>query len=873
MNRIFIFWIFIVGFELQPVYSQSGWPDSKGEVGYFYSPNDTLRSFDWQAHWIWVDESLDNDVLLARRNFELSQLPEKAQLWITASSQYQLYINGEYIRRGPARSAPHHQSFDVLDVRRYLKLGTNLLAVRVHHQNNKHSYHYQGRAGLLAQLNLTYPDHLEVIVSDNQWKVIADPSWDNKAPVISRFQMVVNDRIDMRKASDGWWKLDFDDHNWSFATPLMRTVGWPSPEKDAKPQPLTPPWTSLVPRDVPYVREILTDQFDLIEARLLIEDYLDPYKTESHQVVSGLKVTNKVDPSVQTQLEKFSTDRLPMNLKLNKDNPAPYLMIFDFKSVLSGFANLGLQGPSGLNVDILYTPHLIDQRFCHNVLDSDFRDQITLSGKKDQWEATYFKPFRYMALVIYPSDEPVIINQVSVRYYKYPFNDIGAIFSSDADWVKRYTEATKKTIDVCTTDAFTDNYRERRQYAQTGYYGALGNYWTFGDYALQRRYLIQVAQEQEPNGIMPAYAPLGRDDYMIIMDSNCLYIRSLKNYYLFSGDQTTLKQLLPSAVKLMELLHSYTNEKGMIDNPPYPYWLDHVQNERNGANLNLNGHYLGALFDFAEILTWLGLENASTYRERGEFLKKNLQLLWDGDHGLFADAIVHGELSKKFSEGANAMALACGVASKEQGSAIAEKLLIKDTLNYITNAAGMTMVTPAMSYFLHKGLCEYGYVKESFELFRSRFDKMLEPEHNGTLWEEWWIKGTGRSGKFNSTKTRSDAQTESAFPSALFGEYLLGILPTMPGWSQAIIKYHSHGLSHIQGKVPTPNGVLQIEWETNADLLILHTDIPNGTMVTLDLNSLPQDKQNIIRNKIITRRSDSATLLSIPQGKSTTQFN
>ena len=218
----------------------------------------------------------------------------------------------------------------------------------------------------------------------------------------------------------------------------------------------------------------------------------------------------------------------------------------------------------------------------------------------------------------------------------------------------------------------------------------------------------------------------------------------------------------------MELLHSYTNDKGMIDNPPYPYWLDHAQNERNGANLILNGHYLGALFDFAEVLTWLGNKNASTYRERGEWLQKNLQLLWDEDRGLFADALVYGELSKRFSEGANAMSLSCGVATEEQASAIAEKLMMSGELNYITNVAGMTMVTPAMSYFLHKGLCEYGYVEESFELLRSRFDKMLKPEHNGTLWEEWWIKGTGRSGKFNSTKTRSDAQTESAFPPALF---------------------------------------------------------------------------------------------------------
>ena len=95
----------------------------------------------------------------------------------------------------------------------------------------------------------------------------------------------------------------------------------------------------------------------------------------------------------------------------------------------------------------------------------------------------------------------------------------------------------------------------------------------------------------------------------------------------------------------------------------------------------------------------------------------------------------------------------------------------------------------------------------------------------------------------------------------------------MPGWSEAIIKYHPHGLSHIQGRVPTPNGVLQIEWETNADELILHIDIPGGTLVNFDLSTLPEDKQSIVRNEIVTKRSDMSRLLSIPQGKSTIRFN
>ena len=80
------------------------------------------QSFDWQAQWIWLDEKIESDVLLARRSFELTKAEltavTQASLRITASTHYQLYLNGQYIAQGPARCAPHHQSFDIWEVER-----------------------------------------------------------------------------------------------------------------------------------------------------------------------------------------------------------------------------------------------------------------------------------------------------------------------------------------------------------------------------------------------------------------------------------------------------------------------------------------------------------------------------------------------------------------------------------------------------------------------------------------------------------------------------------------------------------------------------------------------------------------------------------
>ena len=88
--------------------------------------------------------------------------------------------------------------------------------------------------------------------------------------------------------------------------------------------------------------------------------------------------------------------------------------------------------------------------------------------------------------------------------------------------------------------------------------------------------MVQIAQEQQANGLMPAYAPLTGDDFMVILDSNCLWIRSLYSYLLYSGDYETVKELLPFAERLMKLLNSYTNKLEMIDSPPFALSLIHI---------------------------------------------------------------------------------------------------------------------------------------------------------------------------------------------------------------------------------------------------------------------------------------------------------
>lgn len=752
----------------------------------------------WQASWIWADS--DADMLLARKSFELDTVPEAAEIRITASSIYKLYINGQYVGRGPARSAPHHQSFDTHDIRSLLVRGQNTIAARVHYQKGTIAYHHQGRPGLFAQLDMHIDGTPSVVTTDADWLVLPDPSWNENSPLMSRFHLEVCDRVDLRQNPGDWTGRVYDDSEWLRAKPLIREVGWPGPQRNARPQALTPPWTLFEQRDIPYLAESDVVADKLIQAQQIRGQGFsyDKDVKETPSLVQAVALTRSVDP------------------KFNKDNINNWFLLYDLGTAMNGMPYLDIQGPAGTVVDVMCAPYVVDDKFSAHVFDSILIDRIILTGGSDEWEAAYFKPTRYLALVVRGPAGRVKLNEAGLHRIAYPFELRGRFETPENTWFEDLWQAAAKTIEVCTTDAYTDNYRERRQYVQTGYYAALGNYYTFGDTALQRRFLKQAADEQEANGLMPAYAPRHGDDFMVILDSNTAWIRGLRNYFLYSGDEETVRELLPAAQKLMAFLHRYTNEDGLLDSPPYAYWLDHAIQDRRGANLCMNGHYHGALKDFADVLDWLKEPGADSYRQQAERIRKTVQeKFWNPKLGLFVDALIDGKRSPLFSEHGNAMALAMGAATKKQAESVAAHLLKDDDSSFIKRESGMTMVTPAMSYFLHKGLCDYGYVEQSLSLMQRRFDRMLDPETNQTLWEEWWRDGTGRTGEFQK-RTRSDAQTESAFPPALFGEFILGTRPKQPGMRLVELRVPQCGLNQISGAIPSPLGNLEVQWNLHS---------------------------------------------------------
>src|SRR4051794_33280667 len=89
----------------------------------------------WNAQWCWVAPRLPrpwNTYAYFRTSVELPDRPTSAVVRISADARYTLFVNGRRVHHGPARSFPHLQSYDTLDLADFLTAGLNCVCAIVH---------------------------------------------------------------------------------------------------------------------------------------------------------------------------------------------------------------------------------------------------------------------------------------------------------------------------------------------------------------------------------------------------------------------------------------------------------------------------------------------------------------------------------------------------------------------------------------------------------------------------------------------------------------------------------------------------------------------------------------------------------------------
>ena len=502
-----------------------------------------MAQFNRRAEWVWrprgvsavgfnaatplvADET--NRYVYFRRTFDLAHVPDSANVFASADGRYQLFVNGQLVGRGPARSSSSFQYVDPYDLAQYLRVGRNVIAALAHSYGRNTAWYELpswdharafGCGGFFLQ-----GDAGEVRLDTNHaWLCRESEAWQRDAPSNSLGFM---EYFDARRAPVAWSEIEFDDADWTRAE-ILRVPGR-NYAGDVV------PFQTLVPRDIPAQRE----------------GFVAPQKSW----VLG-QVNHRDDvPSLAERLEREIIEPISschVNESRNEimtTQDCGVVMLFDFGEIVAGRIYFDLNGAAGSILDFTYGEELESDgrvRMLGGIPGFDVppaHRYIARDGAQT-WERFEWNGLRFAQITFRNCARPLSFN-LSVHTTEYPVEPRGQFECSDES-LNRIWQAGAKTLRLCMHDAYVDcPSREQRQWMDA-YLESLICFAAFGDYALTAKLLRQMAQSQRNDGLTMMAAP---GDFSLASFTNipdfCLHwILTIGAYVQFSGDTKIVDEL------------------------------------------------------------------------------------------------------------------------------------------------------------------------------------------------------------------------------------------------------------------------------------------------------------------------------------------
>ena len=788
----------------------------------------------WCAHWIWVEKPPEyrNQYIYARRVFTLDSAPTSASLHISADTFYRLFVNGECVGRGPARSDPAWQSYDTYRVEGLLVKGWNVLAVEV-------NSFIRPRGGLLCQLEIKVEGREEpiIICTDERWRVKVSEAWSPRT--LHNTHWDYSEVYDARKEPPGWTQPDFKDDDWE--TPFLldtQDVGRLTVWRDVPlpPHTHTEPYFSLEPRDIPMMREEeirpvkVVDKGE-VEEIMSVEENLDvalEMALESNKPLRTCRIEGA---------ENLLTEGAPPTVIENQSRSAEILwedfegiptvkdayIVLDFGRLVNAYLRLDVEGAEGSVVDIGFGQTMVDGRVflrpynyqCHG-------DRYILREGRQRWESFHWKNFRYVQLTFRNLKGPLRLHSFTALTTEYPAEQRGRFKCSDPV-LNEVWDATTRTVRLCLHDSYMDNtYREKEIWTGDVSVVILGAFAAFGDIEATHRYLRLPARGQNRVGFFPSYWPTPWEKpHLPILEHNLQYVMRVGEYYWYGGNRTLIDELYPALFKFMRWLENYRDEHGLLNNVPLYRWIDWAHTDLRGEALVTNIMYYACLRYVAEIARAYGRpQDADHFSALADQIPAAIQeRFWNEERGLYVDCVVDDEQSDRFSEHANYMVLLFDMADEERRRRILE--------NLANPRSDIVQVEPSFMLYPLQALFHVGEDKKAMDLMRQRYNRFFS-FGSDTLWEEWSHRCDLRYGYW-WTRSRSMAQGASCCPSYVLSTEVLGVKPIEPGFTRFEVRPKCGDLSWAEGVVPAPTGDIAVRWEKDAKGLSLKVTVPEGT--------------------------------------------
>ena len=430
--------------------------------------------------------------------------------------------------------------------------------------------------------------------------------------------------------------------------------------------------------------------------------------------------------------------------------------------------------------------------------------------------------FRYVKLVVPFSENEVRIRNVKVDGIYYPVRYRGSFESSDPQ-LNRLWEVGAYTVHLCMQDGVWDApKRDRSRW--------MGDLDVSGA-VINRVFADQFLLEDTMNRLNP---PGLTEHVNHIPGYSAFWVMGEADYYRTSASRSNLESILPNLRRLLAYMETDLDDRKLFANRHHAsvfvdWSLDLDGKDTPEAYRATHFEYYKAFLDGAYLLREAGDTAAAIHwetiasqmREAAETYLKDAQ-------GTFGPRVQ-----------SNAMAIYSGLANPEEQRQIAIKILRPLAEGILPEQD----LSPYYSNYVIYALTKAGDTAGAMRYIHYYWGSMLD-QGATSLWEGYdprWEKTDFHAHLRADDETgyeTSLAHGWSAGPTAWLMEVVLGISPDAPGYSIASIKPSLAGLEYAKGGLPTPYGLLSVDFRRQGKQLMASIHVPSHCKARVSLPAL-----------------------------------
>lgn len=366
--------------------------------------------------------------------------------------------------------------------------------------------------------------------------------------------------------------------------------------------------------------------------------------------------------------------------------------------------------------------------------------------------------------------------------------DFAGAFESPDPQLNTLWKKAQRTLYINMRDTYMDcPERERAQW-----WGDVVNQMSESFYSLcpashllARKGMLELIAWQKDDSTLFAPVPAGNWGNELPMQMlNSVGYYGFWTYLMYTGDTTTIRQVLPGVKKYLSIWK--IDENGQVDNRRGGWtWGDWGINK--DMPVLYNTWYAIACKGYGLMAQCIGKNEEYQWAQNriAEIGKNFNNMFWTGTEYRSPD--YQGETDDR----ANALAVLAGFAKPDQYP------LLKKVLDKNRHAS------PFMEKYVLEALFSMGYDEFALTRMKERFQPMIESELT-TLWEGWGIGTEGYGGGTYNHGWSGGGLT-------MLSKYVAGIKPLKPGFEEVEFRPAMGGLKQSKARVSTVKGVIEVE--------------------------------------------------------------